>query len=371
MIELRNLTIRVQGFAIDDISLTVRPGEVHALIGPSGAGKTLILETIVGLLRQHAGSILIDDRDVTMLPPEQRAFAYVPQDASLFPHLSVEENILYGLKITRQQINTDLKEYINRLTERLDIKQILGRFPAKLSGGEQQRVALARALVIRPRLILLDEPTSALDPSLREDTYRLFKELHREFKFTALLVTHNFEEAFFLSDVFSILIDGRIRQTGKRKEVLYHPRDLRIARFLGVSNLFKGHIMQAKGDEIIISWDDAGETIVARRTFRDNWVTEGTEVFWGVRPEEVHITRGGHKGKEENIFHAKVVAIYSGKNIHNLIIQHIPTKVEIKIALSDPVLQKLKVSEGDVLQISLIPEKILLLRAFKDTLLVS
>lgn len=361
MIELRDLTIRVQDFAAETISLTVRPGEVHALIGPSGAGKTLILETVAGLYKPNSGSILIDDRDVTLYPPERRAFAYVPQDTSLFPHLSVEENIIYGLKITHQQINNELRQYIQRLTDRLNISHLLGRFPAKLSGGERQRVALARALAIRPRLILLDEPTSALDPSIREETYYLFKELHREFQFTALLVTHNFEEAFFLSDIFSILIDGRIRQTGKRKEVLYHPRDVSVARFLGVSNLFKGRILQIRGDEVILYWDEAGETIMARRTFRDRWATEGADIFWGVRPEDVHIIKGEGKGKGGNLFYANLLAVYSGKNIHNLVTRLTLNKTEIKIALRDTVLQRLKVSTGDLLQIYLVPETIILL----------
>lgn len=373
MIELRNLTIRVHDFAAEDISVTVRPGEVHALIGPSGAGKTLILETIGGLYRPHSGSIFIDDRDVTLFPPEKKGFAYVPQDASLFPHLSVEDNILYGLKVTNQQIDHNLRQYIQHLTERLNIRHLLGRLPERLSGGERQRVALARALAVRPRLILLDEPTSALDPSIREETIYLFKELHREFKFTALLVTHNFEEAFFLSDVFSVLINGRIRQTGKRKEILYHPRDVGVARFLGVSNIFHGRIERVKGEDILINWDGAGETIAARRTFRDQWVTEGAEIFWGVRPEDVHIIKG-EQTKGRNILAANLEAIYSGKNIHNLVMRVISDSsslsdnnrgdkagAEIKIAIRDAVLQRLNISAGSQLHIHLIPETIILL----------
>lgn len=372
MIELSNLTIRVQDFMADNISLSVRPGEVHALIGPSGAGKTLILETIAGLYKPHSGNILIDDQDVTQYPPERRAFAYVPQDVSLFPHLSVEGNILYGLKVTHQRIDNDIDQYIQRLTERLNIRHLLARLPAKLSGGERQRVALARALAVRPRLILLDEPMSALDPAIREETCYLFKELHREFKFTALLVTHNFEEAFFLSDVFSVLIDGRIRQTGKRKEVLYHPRDIGVARFLGVSNLFKGRIIEVRGDEIILHWYETGETIVARRTFRDRWVREGADIFWGVRPEDVHIIKGGQKRMGGNHFYVSLLSIYSGKNIHNLVTQSATIAplfeggAEIKIAIPDSVLQRLKISAGDLLQVYLIPETIILLPLEQD-----
>ncbi len=361
MIKLRELAIRALGFEADRISLTIRPGEVHALIGPSGAGKTLILETIAGLYKPHRGSVLIDDLDVTVSPPEQRGFAYVPQDTSLFPHLTVEENILYGLKVTHQEINGDRQQYIRHLTGRLNISHLLDRLPPKLSGGERQRVALARALAVRPRLLLLDEPISALDPAIREETCYLFKELHREFLFSALLVTHDFEEAFFLSDVFSILIDGRIRQTGKRKEVLYHPRDVSVARFLGVSNLFKGRIIEVTGDEIIIYWEESGRTIIARRTFRDHWVTKGAEIFWGVRPEDVHIVKEEKKEDDENIFTANLLAAYSGKNIYNLITRLTKAGTVIKIVLRDTVLQRLKISPGDVLQIYLVPDTIILL----------
>lgn len=372
MIELSDLTICVQGFKADSISLTVRPGEIHALIGPSGAGKTLILETIAGLYKPDSGGILFDKQDITQYPPEKRAFAYVPQDTSLFPHLSVEENILYGLKIVNRRVTIELKQYLDRIIERLNIKHLTGRYPSRLSGGERQRVALARALAIQPRLILLDEPTSSLDPSIREETCYLFKELHREFKFTALLVTHNFEEAFFLSDVFSILIDGRIRQTGKRKEVLYHPRDLSVARFLGVSNLFRGRIVEVNDDRVTLYWPEGGQTILARRTFRDQWVTAGADIFWGIRPEDVHIIKGENKGKGQNIFHSNLLAVYSGKNMHNLITRIVPSsragtgddddiRPEVKISIRDTVLQRLKVTSGDMMQICLIPETIILM----------
>ncbi|MBI5192785.1 MAG: ABC transporter ATP-binding protein [Nitrospirae bacterium] len=382
MIELKELTIHVKDFMADAISLTVRPGEIHALIGPSGAGKTLILETIAGLYNPHSGNILIDKQDITEYPPEKRAFAYVPQDTSLFPHLSVEENILYGLKVVNKYITSELRNYIDRIIERLNIKHLTGRFPSRLSGGERQRVALARALAIQPKLILLDEPTSALDPSIREETCYLFKELHREFQFTALLVTHNFEEAFFLSDVFSILIDGRIKQTGKRKEVLYHPRDVSVARFLGVSNLFRGRIVEVKEDRVVIYWIDEKQTIIARRTFRDTWVKEGVDIFWGIRPEDVHIIKGEKKAKGQNLFHASLLAVYSGKNMHNLVTTlNIPSPLrgegqgggelrrysdenagsEVKISLRDTVLQRLQISSVDAIQICLIPEHIILL----------
>lgn len=361
MIKLNKLAIRALGFAADGISLTIRPGEVHALIGPSGSGKTLVLETIAGLYRPHSGGILINDQDVTRYPPEQRAFAYVPQDASLFPHLSVEENILYGLSVTHQEIDNDLKQHIRRLTERLNIGHLLERIPGKLSGGERQRVTLARALAIRPRLLLLDEPTSSLDPAIKEEICYLFKELHREFRFSALLVTHNFEEAFFLSDVFSILIDGRIRQTGKRKEILYHPRDVDVARFLGVSNLFKGSIIRIKDDEVILSWEETGETITTKRTFRDEWIAERMDICWGVRPEDVHIIKGEHKREGENLLHANLLAVHSGKNSYNLVTRLTSSGTVVKITLRDTVLHRLRISEGDLLQIHLIPETIILL----------
>ncbi len=363
MIELCNLTIRAQDFKTESLSLSVRPGEVHALIGPSGSGKTLILETIAGLHKPDSGNILSDGKDITSLPPEKRAFSYVPQETSLFPHISVEENICYGVKVSNKGISNEARDYIRHLSERLNIHHLLERSPVKLSGGEKQRVALARALAIRPRLILLDEPMSALDPAIKEETYYLFKELHRELKFTAFLVTHDFEEAFFLSDVFSILIDGKIRQTGKRKEVLYHPKDIRVARFLGVTNLFRGYVEDISRDYIVISCRDTGAKLIIKRTFRDRWVTKETDLIWGVRPEDIHIIKGDRKMSGDNLFDVSLVSVYSGKNNHNLVTRLAKDGAIIKISVRDIILQRLGLHAGSELQIHINPETIILLPA--------
>lgn len=299
---------------------------------------------------------------MTSYPPERRSFAYVPQDTSLFPHLSVKDNILYGIRLFNRKIDKDTKNYVEYLTERLNIRHLLKRSPATLSGGERQRVAFARALAIRPRLLLLDEPTSALDPPIREETCHLLKELHRELQFTALIVTHNFEEAFLLSDVLAVLIDGKIRQVGKRKEMLYHPRDIRVARFLGVSNIFRGRVLEIKDNKIFILWKDTGDTLIAEKTFREKWIKKGEEIYWGIRPEDVHIMKSpGALSMKNNIFPAIIEAKYTGKIFHNLTVKLPQREKELKITLSERAIQRLKIGIGDHIQISLFPETIIVL----------
>ena len=198
MIEIKGLEIRVPGFRVVIDSLLIREKEYMVLLGPSGVGKTLLLLAIAGIVKPSKGRILINNRDVTHEPPERRGVALVPQNYALFPHMSVYDNIAYGLRAKGLPEET-IREEVNRVAELLGISKLLSRKPSSLSGGEQQRVALARALVVKPRLLLLDEPLSALDPELRIRARRLLKRLHREIGFTALHVTHSLSEALCLA----------------------------------------------------------------------------------------------------------------------------------------------------------------------------
>ena len=198
MIELKQLRIAVPGFEVRDIDLTIQKGEFFALLGPTGSGKTLILETIAGLMTARSGRILIEEQDVTHLPPERRNVGMVYQESALFPHLSVEKNIRYGLRYCRSD-RMDPRR-LHGLVEQLEISHLLKRSVRNLSGGEKQRVALARALATRPSVLLLDEPLSALDSSFREDVRHALKELHRSLNTTFVLVTHDFTEALYLAD---------------------------------------------------------------------------------------------------------------------------------------------------------------------------
>jgi molybdate/tungstate transport system ATP-binding protein len=237
MIQVSNLCVRLPGFALDDVSFRVASGEFFTILGPTGAGKTLILESIAGMVPVAAGRIRIGGRDVTDLPPERREIGIVYQDQALFPHLSVVQNIRYGLRYRPKA--ADREERIAGLIQRLGLEPLLGRGVVNLSGGERQRVALARALAVAPEILLLDEPLSALDPNFREEIRDLLKSLHRETGITVLMVTHDFAEAHFLAARTAVISAGRIEQVGTVAEVFNRPVSPAVAAFVGMKNIFE------------------------------------------------------------------------------------------------------------------------------------
>jgi molybdate/tungstate transport system ATP-binding protein len=244
MIRLEGLQVRVGDFDLRDVSLEVASGGYALIIGPTGSGKTTLLEAIAGHAPLRAGRIIINDRDVTGLPPERRGLGFVYQQYHLFPHLSVRENIGYG--VTRRNGGAGRVE---ELAEMLAIGPLLDRAARGLSGGEQQRVALARALAPRPSILLLDEPFAAVDPSTRQVLRRELRALHDREGITTLQVTHDFSEALRLGDLVAVLAEGRIAQRGTPEEVFRYPNSAFVARFVGSGNVIAG----------IVERRDAGE----------------------------------------------------------------------------------------------------------------
>jgi len=237
MIRVEDLSIILPGFALADINLQVNPGEAFALLGPTGAGKTLLLEAIIGVVPVTRGRILIDGRDMTGLPPERRRIGILYQDHALFPHLSVAENITYG----QRYCSSPLPD-LGPLVEELGLQGLLKRRIHSLSGGEKQRVALARSLAVAPSVLLLDEPLTALDPNFREDIRGLLKALHQDTGITLLMVTHDFSEAHFLAQRTAVLNGGRIEQIGEVATVFAQPETPFVADFVGMKNIFPAKI---------------------------------------------------------------------------------------------------------------------------------
>jgi molybdate/tungstate transport system ATP-binding protein len=237
MIRVSDLCVRFPGFALNNVCLEVAEGEFFTILGPTGAGKTLILESIVGLTPLVSGRICIDDRDVTRLPPEKRGVSIVYQDHALFPHLTVSENIRYGLHY-RVKAASDSGRTLRRLVGRLDLEHLLNRSVSNLSGGEKQRVALARALAVDPSVLLLDEPLSSLDPNFSEDIRDILKQLHRDTGITVLMVTHDFSDAHFLAQRAAVIQQGRIEQVGTVSAVFNQPNTPFVADFVGIKNVF-------------------------------------------------------------------------------------------------------------------------------------
>jgi ABC-type Fe3+/spermidine/putrescine transport system ATPase subunit len=233
VIELRGLRVSFGEFALRDISLRIGKGEYWVILGPSGCGKSVLMQTIAGFFAPERGQILVGGRDVTSLAPERRRMGLVFQQAALFPHKSVRENIAYGLRARRASAE-ERDRTVGDLVERLGLPGILGRPVPTLSGGEAQRVAVARALAIRPDLLLLDEPMSALDHNTRLELQAELARIHRELGLTTLHVTHSREEAAALGDHIAIMLGGRIVQQGTSAEVTARPRCPFVARFLGL-----------------------------------------------------------------------------------------------------------------------------------------
>ena len=225
--------------AVDDVSFEVERGRFLTLLGPSGSGKTTILMSIAGFVQPTAGLILLDDKDITALPPDKRNFGMVFQGYALFPHMSVEDNIWFPLRV-RGVKRAEARKGVMASLELVQMAHLAKRLPGQLSGGQQQRVALARALVFQPDLLLLDEPLSALDKKLRADLQWELKSLHNRLGATFIYVTHDQEEALSMSDDIIILRDGRIEQMGGPGDLYERPATRFVADFLGKSNFIKG-----------------------------------------------------------------------------------------------------------------------------------
>ncbi|UCF99177.1 MAG: ABC transporter ATP-binding protein [Spirochaetaceae bacterium] len=225
--------------AVDTIDFSIQKGELVSLLGPSGCGKTTTLKLIAGLLRPTSGEIYFDDRRVTEVKPERREAVMVFQNYLLFPYMSIEENVGFGLRMRRLN-RVVIRERVRQMLSLMGLKELRDRRPAQLSGGQQQRAALARALVLQPKVLLLDEPLSNLDAHLRDEMRELILSIQRSLGVTTIFVTHDQEEAVLLADRIALMFDGRIQQVGESKQFYERPASRRIASFFGNTNFLPG-----------------------------------------------------------------------------------------------------------------------------------
>jgi ABC-type Fe3+/spermidine/putrescine transport system ATPase subunit len=239
---LRNLTIRYGSTpVIRDFNLEVLDGEMVALLGPSGTGKTTVLKAVAGLIQPYQGEIFIDGQPVNNLPPEKRSAVMVFQKSLLFPFLNVTQNIAFGLRMQGRQ-DRDINKKIQEIMQLTELSGLGQRKVHELSGGQQQRVSLARALVLKPAILLLDEPLSNLDANLRQQMRELIQDIQAETRITTLFVTHDQAEALMISHRVGLLLDGRLRQVGEPRDLFYRPADPDVARFFGGCNFIQGRI---------------------------------------------------------------------------------------------------------------------------------
>jgi len=267
--------------AVSDLNLTINEGELMVLLGPSGCGKTTTLRLIAGLLQPSSGDVLFDEVSVLDLPPEKRGAVMVFQEHTLFPFMSVGDNVAYGLKM-RKLASGEIERKVAQALTAVQLSGYENRWPASLSSGQRQRVALARALVVRPRLLLLDEPLSNLDPSLRKELRQVVRSLQQEAGITTLFVTHDQAEAVAIADRICVLMDGVLRQCGQPREFFENPVDAKTARFFGSNNFLPG---MKRGRSVHTS---IGEVEISTTPIADG------PVLLAIRPEVIEIGSNGH-----------------------------------------------------------------------------
>jgi putative spermidine/putrescine transport system ATP-binding protein len=272
--------------AIDQVSLQIPAGAFVSLLGPSGSGKTTMLNLIAGFLSADSGEILLDGASISAVPPHKRNIGMVFQSYSLFPHMSVAENVRFPLRMRSALSRSAARERVNEMLTLVQLAHLGARYPRQLSGGQQQRVAMARALVSRPRLLLMDEPLGALDKKLREQMQIEIRRIHKSVGTTVLYVTHDQAEALSMSDVVAVMHQGRIAQIGPPRLLYEAPADVFVADFLGDSNLLAGTYLRAAGDAATVELP-SGEVIDAvQGTVAAN---PGDAVVVLIRPEDIAI----------------------------------------------------------------------------------
>ncbi len=296
--------------AADIPYLKVRDSEFFGLLGPSGSGKTTTLRIIAGLTRPDRGKVIMDNTDITNVPPEKRNLGMVFQSWALFPHLTVFENIAFGLRL-RKLPEEEIRKRVKWAAELLRIEELLNRYPHQLSGGQQQRVAVARAIVLYPRALLFDEPLSNLDAKLREQVRFELRRLQKELRITSIYVTHDQAEAFAICDRIAVMNSGRIEQVGTPEEIYNRPRTKFVAGFIGITNFISGKIAdiidESRGLVKVVTEDDL--ELVSWANLEK--VSKGSKVIVAVRPDYISLVRKDEKGF--NVFKVMVTrATYVG-----------------------------------------------------------
>jgi spermidine/putrescine transport system ATP-binding protein len=300
MVELKKVTKRFGGFvATHEVSLSIEAGEFLTLLGPSGCGKTTLLRMISGFETPTEGSVWINGEDVTFVPPYRRNVNQVFQSYALFPHLTVEENIGFGLRMQKVR-KAELIERVKEVTALVSLTGFESRKPSQLSGGQRQRVALARAIVCRPKVLLLDEPLSALDAKLRHAMQVELKRLQKKLGITFVFVTHDQEEALTMSDRIAVVNKGRIEQLGDCAEIYHSPRTTFVADFIGEANILEAKLIADEGNFTRLRLSSDVEVLVPS----DHSHSSRTDLLVSIRPEKIHLQK--NKPVCENAFEAEV-----------------------------------------------------------------
>ena len=310
---------------VKDLNLTIKTGEFFTFLGPSGCGKTTTLRMIAGFYYPTEGKIFFDDRDVTLLQPNKRNIGMVFQNYALFPHMTVDENIAFGLQV-RKLSKQDIKQKVDRIRGLVHLAQYGDRKINELSGGQQQRVALARALVIEPDILLLDEPLSNLDAKLREETRVEIKRIQSELGVTTIYVTHDQMEAMSMSDRIMVMDNGYVQQIGTPQEIYNRPLNRFVADFIGETNLIEATIIALQDEEVQVKTKN-GLVLTGRKQHSSPTLTHmiGDNVFISIRPESVN------QGPGENTLTGTITFVeFTGISV-NYIVDFIDFSLKVMI----------------------------------------
>ena len=292
MVELRNVTKRFGAYeALKEASFEIRAGEFMTFLGPSGCGKTTCLRLISGFDTPTSGQIFLDGKDLTFEPPYRRDVNQVFQNYALFPHLTIYENIAFGLRMKKIP-PAQIRDRVDRVVKMTSLEDFTTRKPAQLSGGQRQRVALARAIVCEPKVLLLDEPLSALDAKLRTQMRVELKQLQKKLGITFIFVTHDQEEALTMSDRVAVLNAGRVEQIGTVNEIYYKPATRFVASFIGESNIVEAEILRSEGEFLHCRLEGGLELDV-----RSPKPPAHSQILLSLRPEKIRLTRENPGGR--------------------------------------------------------------------------
>jgi len=327
-------------FKLSGISFSIEDGEILVVLGQNGSGKSTLLNAIAGFTPILDGKVELLGQDITKTLPEERNVGYIFQNLALFPHLTVQNNILYG---TRFKKIKDSKERLESLVSFLKLENLLGRKPSTLSGGERQKVALARALIVNPKVLLLDEPTSQLSPIEKERVSLEIKETIKTYGKSAIFVTHSLEEAYIVADRILVLDQGKALQIGTPEEIFYTPNSVGVAE-IGEVNVIKG-VVKAQ-EENIVKIDSQGIFIWAIGNFNEN---DSVEVF--IRPEEITLSNNLSKTSARNNFQGTVEKVINKGAIARIKIR-LKDNLYLNALITNQSLNELEISEGKAIYVS-------------------
>lgn len=342
MLQINNLNMSAGNFSVNNISLSVPDGCCHVLLGGTGNGKTLLLESIAGLRQIKSGEILADERDITKEFPENRFISYVPQDLAIFPHLNVEQNILYSKRFKKNQARSD--EEIQIIISRMQIEDIMHRSISNLSGGEQQRVALARALASGNKVLLLDEPFSALHFTMKRTLWSMLLDIQKRYNQSILMVTHDLEEASFLADYVSILHQGKILQTGTKEDVFKNPAHFEVTKITGHYNYFFGEVKSVEAKSCTVNLKNFCTTLqINKAGFK-----YGDKVVIAIRTNKISIIPAD--SRLPNMLLCKIQNVYDTSHYNQIVMapdqKSESIKKEIVIDFYDKETQKYEIGQN-------------------------